>query len=313
MTLFLAGDATAERLHPQNLQRESNFNLDIRSLIAEYFNPITLNTKLQELPQQFDRPQPRKWARIDWQNLNCDQIVGIEPQLFLAILKGAIDTEAPIRDYTQTSRQYLAPIHPQMAEFVGGTVDEMGNSHSKGIWELEECRHAPALLRVYRQLSGEKIELTLKQVRPYQPTNCPDRDLYRHGLHRIFTEYGATCLYLWLMGHSKGTLRQILGELVRDEVNHLINFWGFGIWLYPCPKGYRFLRGCQQLLPHRSSGNNLLKTYRRMMSVLQWQDWTWQHRWQIVATFVLVMQQLLAWHHALKPIDLDRIFGASSN
>ncbi len=213
MTLFLAGDAPAEHLHPQDSQIESNFYLNIRSLIAEYLDPLTLNIKLQELPQQFDRPQPRKWARIEWQNLNCDQIVGIEPQLFLAILKGAIDTEAPIRDYTQTSRQYLAPIHPQMAEFVGGTVDKIGKQ-SKGIWELEECRHAPALLRVYRQLSGEKIELTFKQVRPYQPTGCPDRDLYRHGLHRIFTEYGATCLYLWLMGHSQGTLRQILGELV---------------------------------------------------------------------------------------------------
>ena len=312
MTLFLAGDAPAKHLHPQDSQSESNFHLNIRSLIAEYLNPVILNTKLRELPQQFDCPQPRKWARIEWQNLNCDQIVGIEPQLFLAILKGAIDTEAPIRDYTQTSRQYLAPMHPQMATFVGGSVDEIGK-HSKGIWELEECRHAPALLRVYRQLSGEKIELTFKQVRPYQPTSRPDCDLYRHGLHRIFTEYGATCLYLWLMGHSKGTLRQILGELVCDEVNHLIKFWGFGIWLYPCPKGYRFLRGCQQLLPRRSSGNNLLTTYRRMMSVLQWQDWTWQHRWQIVTTFLLVMQQLLAWHYALKLTDLNQFFGTSSN
>ena len=319
MTLFLAGDAPTERLQPQDFQIESNFSVDIRSLIADYLEPANLNIKLQELPQQFDRPQPRKWARIDWQSLNCDQIVGIEPQLFLAILKGAIETEAPIHDYTQTSRQYLAPIHPQMAEFVGGKIAGTGNSpfsgkaarSMKGIWELEECRHAPALLTVYRQLSGEKIDLTFKQVRPYQPTNCPDNDLYRHGLHRIFTEYGATCLYLWLMGHSKGTLRQVLGELVRDEINHLIKFWGFGIWLYPCPKGYRFWRGCQQLLPRRSQGNNLLKTYRRMMSVLHWQDWTWQQRWQIVMTFVLVMQQLLAWHHALKPTELERIFGTS--
>ncbi len=313
MTLFLASDTPTKPLHPPDLQIESNFYLNIRSLIADYLDPVILNTKLQELPQQFDRPQPRKWARIDWRNLDCDQIVGIEPQLFLAILKGAIDTEAPIRDYTQTSRQYLAPIHPQMAKFVGGNIDRMGNSPTKGIWELEECRHAPALLKVYRQLSGEKIDLTFKQVRPYQPTSCPDRDLYRHGLHRIFTEYGATCLYLWLMWHSKGTLRQILGELVCDEVNHLIKFWGFGIWLYPCPKGSRFVRGCQQLLPQQSAGNNLLKTYQRMMSVLHWQDWTWQHRWQIVTTFYLVMQQLLAWHHTLKPTDLDLIFGRSAN
>jgi hypothetical protein len=40
--------------------------------------------------------------------------------IFLSIIKGALDTEAPIKDYTQTSRQYLEPIHPSMARLVGG-------------------------------------------------------------------------------------------------------------------------------------------------------------------------------------------------
>jgi hypothetical protein len=301
------------------LLRSSNRDFHIRSdfvptlqeLINTYFNQNYLNDRLQELPQQFSHPQPRKWARIDWKSIDCNQIIGIEPQLFLAILKGAIDTEAPIRDYTHTSRQYLDRIHPLMAKFVGGTVDEIGNLQSKGIWELEECRHAPAMIAIYRQLSGKKIQPTAKQVRSYQSTNCPNHDLYRHGLHRIFTEYGATCLYLWLMGHSTGTLRQVLGEIVRDEINHLIKFWGFGIWLYPDTKGSRFIHGCRQLLPHQSSGNNLLKTYHRMMSVLHWDEWTLQHRWQIISTFYLVMERLLAWHHHLTSADLDRIFGTS--
>ena len=41
------------------------------------------------------------------------------------------------------------------------------------------------------------------------------------------------CLYLWLMSHTTGTLQQVRGELLQDEINHLTKFWGMGMWLYP--------------------------------------------------------------------------------
>ncbi len=303
-------------LLPQHRQRvkrsQSDFFTTTQTLISNYLSLDCLNDRVRELPCQFNRPYPRKWARIDWQSISLDAIVGIEPQLFLAILKGAIDTEAPIHDYTHTSRQYLHPIHPQMAEFVGGVVDVNGESLTKGIWELEECRHAPALMVIYHRLSGEKIVPNPKLARAYHPTDSPDDDLYRHGLSRIFTEYGATCLYLWLIGHSTGTLQQVLVEMLRDEINHLTKFWSFGIWWYPSAPGLRFLRGCRYLLPSRAANGNLLKTYQRMLSVLHWQQWTWQQRWQIFATFYLVMQRLLAWHHRQTSADLDLIFGDRS-
>lgn len=288
-----------------------SFATIIQTLIDTYLSIDLLNDRLQELPRQFEHPQPRRWARIDWQSINNTQIIGVEPQLFLAILKGSIDTEAPIRDYTQTSRQYLDVVHPQMAQYVGGTVDERGKSSSKGLWEIEEGRHTPALMAIYRQLSGEKVQPQPKSARPYQPTKSPDEDLYRHGLHRISTEYGATCLYLWLMGHSTGTLQQVLGELVRDEVNHLIKFWGFGVWLYPYPKGQRFIHGCRQLLP-RSTGNNFFKTYRQMMAVMHWNEWKFIQRYELIFTFYLTLQRLLAWHHSLTRTELDRLFGTST-
>jgi hypothetical protein len=299
------------RSNLKNIQLEPDFNATINELINFYLHQTHLTDRLEDLPQQFKHPQPRKWTLIDWQSIHPNQIIGIEPQLFLKIIKGSIDTEAPIRGYTQTSRQYLDFIHPEMAKFVGGTVDESGNLQTRGLWELEECRHTPALVAIYRQLSGQKIKPTEKIARPYQPTDCPSRDLYRHGLHRILTEYGATCLYLWLMGHSTGMLRQALGELVIDEVNHLIKFWGFGVWLYPQPHGFRFIYSCQQLLPHQSQGNSLLKTYHRMMSVLYWHEWKWQHRNEIIQTFYLVMKILLVWHKNLSLVELQRIFGTS--
>ncbi|WP_373538938.1 ferritin-like domain-containing protein [Chamaesiphon sp.] len=295
-----------------NCQIHPNFLVTIKELIHIYFDRAHLTDRLQELPRQFEQPQPRKWARIDWQSINCALIIGIEPQLFLAIIQGAIDTEAPIRDYAHTSRQYLDPIQPLMAKFVGGSVDELGKSRP-GIWELEERRHAPALVAIYQQLSGNKIQPNPKSARGYQPTNCVDNDLYRHGLARIATEYGAACLYLWLMGHTTGTLRQVLAEMLCDEINHLIKFWGFGIWLYPYPRGARFIYGCQQLLTRQSSGGNLFKTYQQMMSTLHWQQWTLRQRWQLVVTFYLVMQQLLSWHHRLTPTALEQIFGESPN
>jgi hypothetical protein len=311
MTLLLSIKASLKTFSPRDIQLKSNFHLTISDLLNTYLDRDRLNGLLQELPEQFERPQPRKWARIDWQSINNDQIVDIEPQLFLAILKGSIDTEAPIRDYTHTSRQYLDAVHPRMAAYVGGTVDDNGNARSKGLWELEERRHTPALMAIYHQLSGARIQPHPKQARAYQPTNSPHDDLYRHGLHRIATEYGATCLYLWLMGHSTGTLRQVIGELVQDEVNHLVKFWGFGIWLYPYAKGHRFIHGCRQMLPHRSTGNNLLKTYRQMMSVMHWNEWKFQQRYSLVITFYLVMQRLLAWHHSLTLTDLEQLFGTS--
>jgi hypothetical protein len=295
-------------LDKTSVDREIDFDSRIKALISRYLNRDILNDRLSELPQQFHKIQPRRWERIDWQSINNTQIIDIETKLFLAIIKGSIDTEAPIRDYTHTSRQYLDRVHPQMAAYVGGKIDADGNRQCLGLWELEERRHTPALMAIYRQLSGEEIQPAPKPARPYQPHRSPRADLYRHGLHRISTEYGATCLYLWLMAHSTGTLQQVLGELVCDEVNHLIKFWGFGVWLYPYPKGWRFLYGCQQLWP-RSTGNNFGKTYRQMMSVMHWHEWEFSHKCEIVIILYLVLQRLLAWHDRLDRSELEQLFG----
>ena len=92
----------------------------IQGLILSYLSFAQLDRHLTELPQQFVQPTTRPWQPIEWQHIDQTQIIGLEPDIFLAILLGATETEAPIRDYTQTSRQYLSPVHPQMAAYVGG-------------------------------------------------------------------------------------------------------------------------------------------------------------------------------------------------
>lgn len=283
----------------------------IHSLIDKYIAVEKLHDRLQDLPIQFANPQPRPWKFIDWQAINRNQIIGIDAEVFLSILIGAMDTEAPIRGYTQTSRKYLAKLHPQMARFVGGTVDKEDNLLEPGLWEKEERQHTPALIKIYTQLTGEKITPKLRTVRGYLPTNDPHEDLYRHGLHRVTTEYGAACLYLWLMAHTTGALQDVLEELAQDEINHMTKFWGFGVWAFP---DTGLIRIGHTLIKTRSSNyqrNNLMRTLRRMMTTLNWSAWTLTNKTTLLFTFTYTMRRLWTWNNSLTPEYLNNLLKIS--
>jgi len=279
----------------------------IRSLVDRYIADEKLHERLQDLPIQFQNPQPRPWKLIDWQTINRNQIIGIEPEVFLSILIGAMDTEAPIRGYTQTSRQYLEKLHPQMARFVGG-ISEDGNLLELGLWEKEERQHTPALIKVYTQLTGEKITAKHRTVRGYLPTDDPYEDLYRHGLHRIATEYGATCLYLWLMAHTTGSLYDVLEELAQDEINHMTKFWGFGVWAFPDTGLIRITRTLIKTRSQNYQRNNLIRTLRRMMSTLNWNAWSLTNKTTLLFTFTHTMHRLWTWNNTLTPKYLQTLF-----
>jgi hypothetical protein len=283
----------------------------INSLIDNYLAVEKLNERLQDLPLQFTNPQPRPWKLIDWQAINHNQIIGINPEVFLSILIGAMDTEAPIRGYTQTSRQYLEKLHPQMARFVGGTVSKDGELQEIGLWEKEERQHTPALIKIYTQLTGEKITPKHRTVRSYIPTDDPHEDLYRHGLHRVATEYGATCLYLWLMAHTTGALQDVLEELTKDEINHMTKFWGFGVWAFP---DTGLIRVGKTLIKTRSQTyqrNNLIRTLRRMMATLNWNAWTFTNKATLLYTSTHTMQRLWSWNNNLIPEYLNHLLQPS--
>jgi hypothetical protein len=285
----------------------------LHALVQKYLSADVLGDRLCDLPAQFCNPQPHPWKRLDWQSVDASQIIGIDPLVFLAILAGSADTEEPIRGYTQTSRQYLEPLHPAMARFVGGTVDDQGTLIELGLWEKEERQHAPALQKLYTQLTGLKLRLLTHNPRPYQPRGNVRDDLYHHGLHRIATEYGATCLYLWLMAHSTGALQAVLEEMLIDEINHMTKFWGFGRWLFPDASGLKVLQtlsySALQKLWKQEKHSSLLHTLRRMAHVLHWEAWSWHNKVSFVWTFGIALQQIQAWHKTLTPDDLQGLFG----
>ncbi len=301
----LAGEMRSHP-NPKQVQRR------IRTLIDNYLAPEKLHERIQDLPLQFQNPQPRPWKHLNWQDINCNQIVGIDIEVFLSILKGALDTEAPIRGYTQTSRKYLEELHPSMAHFVGGAIDENQKLIEIGLWEKEERQHTPALLKVYQQLTVNKITPTFRTVRGYLPTDNPREDLYRHGLHRIATEYGATCLYIWLMAHTTSALQDVFEQLAIDEINHMTKFWGFGTWLYPDTSLISAIAILLKTRHQSYTGNNLFRTLYRMMATLKWEMWTLSNKMTLIFTFIYAISRLWRWHNSLTQEYLYELFGASN-
>lgn len=288
----------------------------ITTLTQRYLTIDKLCDRLADLHQQFQNPQPRRWSPVRWGDIHPDQIIGISEETFCAILLGTINTEAPIRGYTQASRQYLKHFHPPMAQFVGGSVNAEGQLISPGLWELEEKRHAPALNTLYHRLSGHRPIVQPHGARPYTPSNDPRADLYRHGLHRIATEYGATCLYLWMMAYTTGPLQAVLSELLIDEVNHMTKFWGFGRWAYP-ETGLGTIAGTltqamvQKWRQPKLQGS-LIHTLKRMTTELAWSRWQLSHRATFLYTFDQVMRVLWRWDRSLTQPYLDHLFGPRS-
>ncbi|MGF1569787.1 MAG: ferritin-like domain-containing protein [Nodosilinea sp.] len=288
----------------------------LATLTQRYVTIEHLQDRLEDLPQQFQVPRPRRWMPVAWSAIGPDQVSALPLATCGQILLGAINTEAPIHDYTQASRQYLEQFYPQMAQFVGGTVDSAGHPLTLGLWEREEKRHTPTLATLYTRLLGEPPQPIPHLARPYTPGQDGREDLYRHGLHRIATEYGAACLYLWMMAYTTGPLQAALGELLIDEINHMTKFWGFGRWAYPSAGlgqvAITLGKAMVQKLRQPSLQGSLAHTLRRMMGELAWPHWSLTHRFTFLYTADQIMRVLWQWDRTLSQPYLNDLFGHNS-
>ena len=173
--------------------------------IDRYLSIDTLSYH-SDLPTQFTQPHTI-WEPIDWNGISSDQIIGVGSDLFTMLVAGATEIEAPIREYSHNSWNYLKSIHPQMAYFMGGEQHPDGSIKALGVWEKEERQHAPTFSKIYRQLTGKKLQLKPNSVSHYQASDSAVADAYHHTLNRISTEVRAAAVYLWLMAHSTGALQ----------------------------------------------------------------------------------------------------------
>lgn len=280
----------------------------IHALINRYLSIETLSDRLSDLPDQFIHPHQRSWEPICWSAIHPNQILDVDPDLFLHLIASATEVEAPIRAYARESWNYLKSVHPQMAYFVGGAYAADGSTLSVGIWEKEERQHAPAFRKLYQQLTGEKLQPRPNSVGLYQPSGDAWADLHQHVLSRISTEWSATSIYLWLMAHSTGELQQAIAQPLQDEVNHLAKFWGFSRWAFANSYLHHVKGSTRNLVTlfnhhqqERTHGDALLHRTAHLENL--------GHAVELTMTFVRVMVRLRAWNQELSPSYLKHLLG----
>ncbi|UBF25147.1 hypothetical protein K9N68_26480 [Kovacikia minuta CCNUW1] len=282
----------------------------INCLIDRYLSIETLSDRLSDLPSQFTNPHQRHWEPIHWKEIDRSQIVGIDPELFLKVIAGATEIEAPIRAYSRESWEYLQAVHPQMAYFMGGDYAEDGSTLTVGIWEKEERQHAPTFIKIYQQLTGEKLQPKPNSVDGCHPSGDPWADLHKHVLSRIATEWSAASVYLWLMAHSTGELQRAIAQPLQDEINHLAKFWGFSRWAF-ADSYHQQLKGSTKnlilLLKHhqneRTDANDLMDKTLKLENLT--------HAVELLFTLIRVMVRLRAWNQELTRSYLRHLLGES--
>ncbi len=303
VTLDLAGYCPE---NPSYLQMRTRIN----HLINRYMSVDRLSDHLSDLPTQFTQPHTRHWEPIDWTAISPDQIIGIDPTIFIQLLSSATEIEIPIRGYSEESWHYLQTLHPQMADFMGGTRHPDGSIQTLGVWEKEERQHAPALSKIYQQLTGAKLYPKPSDVTGYEVSDDPLAATKQHVITRISTEWGATAVYLWLMAHSTGALQQAIAQPLQDEVNHLAKFWGFSRWIFGASYGEQLQGASTNLLAlarhhqgERTHGNDLVNSGHSTEELA--------HAIELAFSLMRVMVRLRNWNLELSPSYLRHLFGAT--
>lgn len=273
-------------------------------LVDRYLSPAILSDRLADLPEQFVEPHQRPWERCDWQGISVEQIVGVDPALFVSLIAASAEVEAPIRAYAEISRDYLESIHPAMTRFISGSYDASGKLVEVGVWEKEERQHAPIFCQLYRRLMGEKLEPRVNSVAMLPAAGDRTRELYRHAIRRITTEWSAVAVYLWLMAHSTGALQQAIAQPLQDEVNHLAKFWGMARWGFadsPLDRLTNMVAQVAHMFDHHQGERDASGTILQLGNL--------RYGAELTYTFARVLLQIQNWDAHLQPDLLVALFG----
>ncbi|MEL7316491.1 MAG: hypothetical protein AAFN08_16335, partial [Cyanobacteria bacterium J06559_3] len=273
-------------------------------LVDHYLCPTVLTERLTDLPRQFVEPRPRLWDRCDWNAIAADQIIGIEPDLFIRLIASSAEIEVPIRAYAELSRDHLQTIHPAMMRFVSGICDETGNLIEVGVWEKEERQHAPIFCRIYQRLVGKRLWPKANSITELSPEQAAANTLYRHAIRRITTEWSAVSMYLWLMAHSTGALQRAIAQPLQDEVNHLAKFWGMTRWGFADPPLPRLINMVTQFATMMSHHQGDRTDSDRILQIENL-----RYGAELAYIFARVLRQMCDWDAHLQPDLLAALFG----
>lgn len=256
------------------------------------------------MPQQFITPKQRAWEKLDWNAVNPEQIIGVDTNLFISIIAASAEIEAPIRSYAEISRNYLENIHPGMSSFVGGKYDKNGQLIEIGVWEKEERQHGPIFARLYQQLVGKKLQVKANSIKELPQSSNSLKNLYKHAIRRITTEWSAVSMYLWLMAHSTGALQQAIAQPLQDEVNHLAKFWGMTRWGFgdfTLQRSAKMIKQFFNMFEHhqgdRTTSNNIIQLNNLYYGV------------ELIYVLARVLRQLSDWDVNLQKPLLQTLFG----
>lgn len=253
----------------------------IDCLIDKYLNPERLRDyaphtvrgdRLEDVPEQFNNShQPRQWQAINWHEINLEQIIGIDLEIFLSVIKGAIATEVPICGCTPTSKKY---IYQQL------TAAKITSS-------LRTVKSYPILDRPSEDLYSHGLHCVIIEysaVCLYLWLMAHTTGTIQQILAELLQDEVDRMTEFWEVG--MWLYPDTNPQLIHYVLSQLVEL------LQPLP---------QQNL---SSGSPI-STFSRMMSVLNWQSWSSLCKIELIYTFTEILMRMGQWSSSPTPEDLQ--------
>ena len=89
----------------------------INHLIDRFLAIDIMSERLSDLPSQFTNPHQRPWDSIDWKQVNANLVIGVDLQLFIQVVGGAAEIEAPGKGLRSGKLGILAQLPPTNGVF----------------------------------------------------------------------------------------------------------------------------------------------------------------------------------------------------